>query len=89
MICDICGLETERRHILDLRKGIWCCPLCLRVYEQLWRYYSKKGYSRERCIIILRGVVERQKKEGKWGVHTVYNAASIEIRDDTRKGENR
>jgi len=86
MICDICGLETDRRYALDLRRGIWCCPLCLHVYRRIWNYYSKKGYSRERCINILRSIVERQKREGKWRPNVVYSTESIERWDDNREG---
>jgi len=66
MVCDICGSETPVRHGIDLRRDIWCCPRCLRIYRSIHRHYSSKGYSKERCIAILRRVVEKQRRLGKW-----------------------
>ena len=66
MVCDICGSETQVRHGIDLRRAVWCCSRCLRIYSSIRRHYSGKGYSNERCIAILRGVVEKQKRRGKW-----------------------
>ena len=66
MVCDICGAETEVRHGLDLRLDVWCCPRCLSIYRSIRKHYSGKGYSNERCLAILRGVVEKQKRLGQW-----------------------
>jgi ribosomal protein L37AE/L43A len=66
MVCDICGSKTEVRHGLDLRLGVWCCPRCLDIYRSIHKHYSSKGYSNERCMAILRGVVEKQKRLGQW-----------------------
>ena len=71
MVCDICGSETKVRQGLDLRLDVWCCPRCLRIYESIHRHYSGKGFSNERCLGILRGVVEKQKRLGKWGEDVV------------------
>ena len=70
MVCDICGSETKVRHGIDLRRDLWCCPRCLRIYSSIHRHYSRRGYSRERCIAILRRVVEKQKRQGKWAETT-------------------
>lgn len=66
MVCDICGSETKVRYGLDLRRSIWCCSRCLRIYRSVLSHYSERGYTRERCIDILRRVVEKQKMRGKW-----------------------
>jgi hypothetical protein len=66
MVCSVCKAETRVRHGIDLRRNVWCCPKCFRVYNAILRHYSRNGYSKERCITILRGVVEKQKIEGKW-----------------------
>ncbi len=66
MVCSICGAETPIRHGVDLRQDIWCCPRCFRIYQSLKEFYSKKGYDKERCLIILRQVVEKQKRQGMW-----------------------
>ncbi|MCW3992402.1 MAG: hypothetical protein NWE79_06815 [Candidatus Bathyarchaeota archaeon] len=66
MVCNICGSETQVRHGIDLRRDVWCCSKCLRIYRSIWVHYSGKGYSNERCIAILRGVVEKQKRRGRW-----------------------
>ena len=66
MVCDICGAETPIRHGVDLQQGIWCCPRCFRIYQSLKEFYSKKGYDKERCLIIVRLVVEKQKRQGMW-----------------------
>lgn len=66
MLCDICGSETQIRYGIDLRQSVWCCSKCFRIYRSIHEHYSKKGYSNERCIDILKGVVEKQKQIGKW-----------------------
>jgi len=66
MVCSICGAETPIRHGVDLQQDIWCCPRCFRIYQSLNGFYSKKGYDRERCLIILRQVVEKQKRQSIW-----------------------
>jgi len=66
MVCDICGSETRVRHGLDLRQGVWCCPRCLRIFRSIQMHYAERGYSNERCVAILRGVVEKQKRRGSW-----------------------
>ena len=66
MVCSICGAETPIRHGVDLRQDIWCCPRCFRIYQSLKEFYSKKGYDKERCLIILRQVVEKQKRQDIW-----------------------
>ena len=70
MVCDICGSETPVRHGIDLQRDIWCCPRCLRIYRSIYRHYSGRGYSNERCITILRRVVEKQRRLGKWAEST-------------------
>lgn len=66
MICDICGAETDTRYGIDILKDVWCCDKCFHIFKKIHSFYSKKGYSRERCIRILRGVVEKQKNKGAW-----------------------
>ena len=66
IFCDVCGAETKIRHGIDLRRDIWCCPRCLRIYNSIQRHYHRKGYSNEQCITILRGVVKKQKEKGVW-----------------------
>ena len=66
MVCSICGAETPIRHGVDLQQDIWCCPRCFRIYQSLKEFYSKKGYDKERCLIILRQVVEKQKRQDIW-----------------------
>lgn len=66
MVCDICGSETQVRHGIDLRRDIWCCSKCLRIFKSIREHYSGKGYSNEHCIAILGGVVEKQKRLGRW-----------------------
>ena len=66
MVCDICGSKVKVRHGLDLRLDVWCCPRCLGIYKSIHGHYSGRGYSNERCLSILRGVVEKQKRLGQW-----------------------
>jgi len=66
MICDICGSETDTRHGIDILNDVWCCDQCFQIFNNIHEFYSNKGYSRERCIRILRGIIEKQKKQGVW-----------------------
>ena len=66
MFCDVCGAETGIRHGVDLRRGVWLCPRCFRIYQSLKERYLEKGYDKERCLMILRSVVEKQKGRGAW-----------------------
>jgi len=65
MVCDICGSKVKVRHGLDLRLDVWCCPRCLGIYKSIHGHYSGRGYSNERCLSILRGVVEKQSGRRK------------------------
>ena len=62
MFCDICGAETEIRHGVDLRRGVWLCSLCFSTYQSLKEHYSEKGYDKERCLKILKSVVKKQQE---------------------------
>ncbi len=33
MFCSICGAETGIRYGVDLRRGVWLCPRCFRIYQ--------------------------------------------------------
>ena len=65
MFCDICGSETKVRYDIDLQRNIWCCSKCFNIYRSIYAHYSEKGYTRERCISILRGVVFKQLRSGQ------------------------
>ncbi len=66
MFCDICGAETRIRHGVDLQRIVWLCPRCFRIYQSLKEHYAEKEYDKERCLTILRSVVEKQKGRGAW-----------------------
>ena len=61
MFCDICGAETEIRHGVDLRRGVWLCSRCFSTYQSLKEHYSEKGYDKESCLKILKSVVEKHQ----------------------------